>query len=56
MDIEEVARSSGYLVEILVGFVCDNLEFVPFERFIIVMTNIWNKIKEENTTLLQILT
>ena len=56
MDIEEVARSSENLVEILEGFVRDNLEFIPFERFIIDMTNIWNNIKEENTTLLQTLT
>ena len=56
VDIEEVVRSGGYIVKILEGFVCDNLEFNPFERFIIDMSNKRNKFKEENKTLLQTLT
>ena len=55
VDIEEVVRSGGCIVKILEGFFCDNLEFNPFERFIIDMTNKRNKFKEENKTLLQTL-
>ena len=56
VDIEEVVRSGDYIVKILEGFVCDNLEFNPFERFILDMTNKRNKFKEENKTFLQSLT
>ena len=56
MDIEEVVRSGGWIVKKLEGFLCDNLEFNPFERFIIDMTNKTNKYKEENKILLQTLT
>ena len=52
LEIEEVVRSEGYFVKILEGFMCDNLEFNPFERFIIDMTNKRNKFKEENKTIL----
>ena len=55
MDIEEAVRSGSYIVKILEGFVCNNLEFNPFERFFIDMTNKRNKYKEENKTLLQTL-
>ena len=56
LDIEEVFRSGGYIVKILEGFICDNLDFNPFERFIIDMTSKRNKFKGENKTLLQTLT
>ena len=56
VDIEEVVRQGGYIVKILEGFICDNLEFNPFERFIIDMTNKRIKYKEENKTLLQTIT
>ena len=56
MHIEEVVRSGGYIVKMLEGFICDNLEFYPFERFIIDSTNKRNKFKEENKTFLQPLT
>ena len=56
VDIEEVVRQGGYIVKILEGFICDNIEFNPFERFIIDMTNKRKKYKEENKTLLQTLT
>ena len=39
VNIEVIVRSSGYIVKIPEGFVCDNLEFNPFERFTIDMTN-----------------
>ena len=56
MVIEEFVRSGGYIAEIVEGFICDNLEFNPFERFIIDMTDKRNKFTEENKTLLQTLT
>ena len=56
VDIEEVVKSGGFIVKILEGFICDNLEFNPFERFIIDMTNKRNKFKEENKTILQTIT
>ena len=55
VDIEEVVRSGGYIVKILEGFIGDNLEFNPFERFIIDMTNKRIKFIEENKTFLQTL-
>ena len=56
VDIEEVIRLGGYIVKTLEEFMCDNLKFNPFERFIIDITNKRNEYKEENKTLLQILT
>ena len=56
VDIEEVVRSGGSIVQILEGFVYHNLDFNPFERFIIDMTNKRNKFKEEKKTFLQTLT
>ena len=56
VNIEVIVRSKGYIVKIPEGFVCDNLEFNPFERFTIDMTNKINKYKEGNKTLLQTLT
>ena len=52
VDIEEVVRSGGYIVKMLEGFICDNLEFNPFERFNIGITSKRNKFKEENKTFL----
>ena len=46
MDIGKVVRSGGYIVKISEGFICDNLEFNPFHRFIIDMTDKRNKFKE----------
>ena len=51
VDIEEVVRSGGYIVKILEGFICDNLEFNPFERSLIDMTNKRSNYKEGNKTL-----
>ena len=51
VDIEEIVRSGGYIVKILEGFICDNLEFNPLERFLIDMTNRRSNFKEENKTL-----
>ena len=41
---------------ILEEFICDNLEFNPFDRYISDMTNERNKFREENETFLQTLT
>ena len=56
VDIEEIVKSCGYTVKILQSFMCDILEFNPFERLIEDMADKRNKFKEENKTLLQILT
>ena len=56
VDIEEIVRSGCCIFKILGGFICDNLDFNPCERFFIDMTNKRNKFKEENKTLLQTLT
>ena len=34
VDIEEIVRPGGYIVDILEGCICDNLEYNPFERSI----------------------
>ena len=56
VDIDNVVRFGGYIVKKLEGFICDNLEINPFERFTIDFTNRRNKYKEENKPLLQTLT
>ena len=53
VDFEEVVRSGGYFVKIFEGFKCDNLDFNPFERFFMDMTDKGNRFKEENKTFLQ---
>ena len=53
VDIKEVVRSGGYIVEILEGFICDILEYIPFKRFIKDLTEKRIKFREENKTLLQ---
>ena len=35
MDVKENNRSRGYIVKILEFLICDNLEFNPFERYLI---------------------
>ena len=47
MDIEEVFRSRGYIVKIVEGFICDNLEFNPIERIIKDMTDKRKKLKNK---------
>ena len=53
VDIEEVIRLGGYIVKTLEEFMCDKLEFNPFERLIIDRTNKRNKYKEEYKTFVQ---
>ena len=39
VDIQEVVTSGGFIVKILVAFICDILDINPLERFIIEMTD-----------------
>ena len=56
VDIGEAVISVGYIFKILEIILCVNLQFKPFERFIIGTTDKRNKFEEENKTLLQTLT
>ena len=56
VDIAENVRPGDYIVKILEGLICDNLEFNPFEKFILDMTDKGNKYKDENKTFLQTIT
>ena len=56
VDVEQIVRSGGYIVKVLEANICVNLQFNPFERFILDMTDKRNKYKEGNKTLLQTLT
>ena len=50
VDIEEIVRVGGVIVEISEGFSCDNLDFnlfEEFEEFVIDMTAKRNKFKKE---------
>ena len=38
IDVKEIVRSGVYFVKILESFICENLEFNPFERNIIDIT------------------
>ena len=38
VDIEEILRVGGVVTEFLEGFVCDILDYNPFENFVPVMT------------------
>ena len=56
VDIEGIVRSGGYIEAFHEGFKSDNLEYNPFERFIIVMTEKMNKFKKEIKSFLQTFT
>ena len=53
VDIEGFVRSDGYIVKILEGFICDNLEINPFGEIITDMTDKRNKFKENDKLLMQ---
>ena len=38
VDNEEIVRVCGVVIEFFDGFICDNLDFDPFEKFILDMT------------------
>ena len=46
VDTEGEVRTGEYIVEILEGFICDNLEYNPLEKFTIYMTNRRSKYKK----------
>ena len=56
IEIEETVTSGGYVVDILEGFICDDLDYNPFERLIIDFTAKVINFEKENKTLLQSLT
>ena len=53
VDFKEVVISGGYIVKSLEGFLCDNLEFNPFERSFIDVLDRRIKLKGESETFLQ---
>ena len=53
VDIEEVVRVGGFIIEFYEGFICDNLDFNPFKEYILDMTAKRNEYKEQVKTLLQ---
>ena len=53
VDIEEFVRVGGVIREFFEGFISDNLDYNPFENFILDMTAKRNKYKEEKKNLLQ---
>ena len=53
VDIEKLVRVGSVISKLFEGFICDNLEFTPFEKFVIKMTEKINKNKKEKKDLLQ---
>ena len=53
VDIEEVVRTGGVIKEIYEGFICDNLDFNPFEEYILDMTAKRNEYKKQGKNILQ---
>ena len=56
VDTEGVVRTGECIVEILEGFICDNLEYNPPEKFIIHMTKRRKRYKKGKKILLQTIT
>ena len=56
VDIEELVKSGGYIVDKLEGFICHNLDYNLFRSFIRVLTDKRNKFKKEKKPLLQTFT
>ena len=55
VDIEEIVRIGGFVIEFFEGLICDNLDFNLFEKFILGVTEKRNKFKKEKKTLIQTL-
>ena len=53
VDLEEIVRIGGFVLEFYEGFICDNLEFNPFYNFIIDMTAKRNYYKKQGKNILQ---
>ena len=50
-DIGEIVRVGGIIAEIFEGFICDNLDYNPSEKFVLDMTAKGNKYKKEKRNL-----
>ena len=53
VDLEKILRVGGVKKEFFGGFVCDNLDFNPFEDLVIDITAKGNKFKKQRKDLLQ---
>ena len=53
VDIEEIVRVGGVITVTFEGFICDNLDYNPFENIVLNMTAKRNKYKKEKKNILQ---
>ena len=53
VDIEQVVRTGGIVEDVYEGFICDNLDYNPFEEFVPDMTAKRNEHKKQGKTTLQ---
>ena len=55
VDIEEIVRVGGIKIEFFEGFICDNIDYNPFEKIVLEMTakTKTNKYKKEKRNTLQ---
>ena len=53
VDIEEVVRVGGVIKKFYEGFICDNLDYNPFEEYILDMTAKRNEYKKQGKNILQ---
>ena len=53
VDIEEIVRVGGIKIEFFEGFICDNIDYNPFEKFVLEMTAKINQYKKEKRNILQ---
>ena len=53
IDIEKIVKVGGIIIEFFEGFICDNLNYKPFEEFVLDMTAKRNKYKKEKRNILQ---
>ena len=51
--IEEIVRNGGFIREFFEGLFCDNLDYDPFERFVLDMTAKRNGNEKEKRNILQ---
>ena len=53
VDVEEIVRVGGVTKDFFEGFIRDNLDYNPFEKFVLDMTAKRNKYKKEKKNILQ---
>ena len=53
IDIEGIVRVGGVITEFFEGFICDNLGYNPFEKFVLDMTAKRNRYQKEKRNILQ---